>query len=256
MSKKTLTQEKLAEIWERCEKATPGPWNVNNMSLQHLGALEIDGNGYKGHRCVAIAQYSGGSEDPEIRPNANFIAHSREDISWLLDRVEELERLAEINKENRVSLWNALALIRQEVEEYGPVVSGEYIEPPPELEAQAIVEGIETVFDKKEAEIAWLREAAETVVSVWRAPGSLRMRHEIDMLAAALAEKLPPITQAGMGETIKKPPFVPGEEKEGDCDSCGKIFSLTDLYFRPYGPGNTVGDGSFCSACRGEEPKP
>lgn len=59
--------QRIAEIRERAEKATPGPWNhsyYNSVSsaYNNIGDMNTEGN-------------------------AEFIAHSREDIEWLLSQL-------------------------------------------------------------------------------------------------------------------------------------------------------------------------
>ncbi len=54
-------------------KHTAGPWEIDSVSLSNMGALEIKGIGWRGSRIVAVAQFSGGSEDPEVRANARLI---------------------------------------------------------------------------------------------------------------------------------------------------------------------------------------
>lgn len=55
----------------------------------------------------------------------------------------DIER--EIARENIAELWSALAMIREVVEDLAPpgsVPNQEYLEPPPMLEAEAIIRGI------------------------------------------------------------------------------------------------------------------
>ena len=83
-----LTEKELAEIEQRTEKATPGPWSA----VEH-------GNTIKSHAIVAV------NKDISIVPiaagispkteNATFIAHSRTDIPTLL---AEIRRLQEENR--------------------------------------------------------------------------------------------------------------------------------------------------------------
>ena len=85
----------------------------------------------------------------------------------LMDERDRLNKHVAASNANRLSLHNAINLIRQEVEEHGPVIAGEYTIPEIETEAQAIVEGIANAIQKRETERnalaaaeAELREAA------------------------------------------------------------------------------------------------
>ena len=78
-----LTPERIAEIRERWEKATPGPWYAAANSYVVGGNLTS-----QGHKVCQLA-------DPWIHnPNqdddAPFLAHSWQDIQDLLDEVERL----------------------------------------------------------------------------------------------------------------------------------------------------------------------
>lgn len=74
--------KRVREIRERVEKATLGPWqfapNVN------VGGLVRSDTG-----AMAIAAFR--EDHAEMVANAEFIAHAREDIPYLLDRIEKLE---------------------------------------------------------------------------------------------------------------------------------------------------------------------
>lgn len=78
---------RIDEIKARCETVTLGPWNADNGYEIHEKTMRKDENGtLHGERPNGIA---------EIYPlnrqaNAAFIAHSREDIPYLLDEVERL----------------------------------------------------------------------------------------------------------------------------------------------------------------------
>ena len=64
--------DRLEEIRKRCDAATPGPW-------KYPGCLE---------KKIAIAK------DPS---NAEFIAHSREDIPYLLEQLDHSIAIADSN---------------------------------------------------------------------------------------------------------------------------------------------------------------
>lgn len=91
MGELKMTKEILKAIRARCDSATAGKWYIaevhhgpTNTHRQFIRSLE--GNPESSHKDHAIAEAWGG-EGP--RPNdAEFIAHSREDLPRLLDALE------------------------------------------------------------------------------------------------------------------------------------------------------------------------
>jgi len=81
-----LSDERIAEIRERCDKATPGPWSVDEES----GDVWVPSI----WRSVAIIE---DLDLPLVNPAADraFIAAARADMPDLLDEVERLRRLEE-----------------------------------------------------------------------------------------------------------------------------------------------------------------
>ena len=84
--------QRIAEITARCEAATPGPWYAKENWL--IGGFSI----------TTKDAYPHDERVPEIatmasKENAEFIAHSRSDIPYLLSEVKRLtaenERLRE-----------------------------------------------------------------------------------------------------------------------------------------------------------------
>lgn len=79
-----MNQERLDEIRERVAKATPGPWRVINHPLR---------TGVGGIAAVAddelIVETDSGYYPP-MRPDADFIAHARQDVPDLLAEVARL----------------------------------------------------------------------------------------------------------------------------------------------------------------------
>ena len=67
-----MTKEELAEIRERINKATPGPWEQNQSN-------------------VAVKGYTLFFTYMANRRDAVFIAHARQDVPALLDEVERLQ---------------------------------------------------------------------------------------------------------------------------------------------------------------------
>lgn len=102
---------RMAEIRERTENATPGPWTVDlnvlsiwceNPKGGERKLFDIRGWGFLtggGHGALGLKA----AEAKEIqRRDGLFAAHAREDIPWLLSRIEELEaQLAEAREEAR-----------------------------------------------------------------------------------------------------------------------------------------------------------
>ena len=81
-----LSDERIAEIRERCDKATPGPWSVDEES----GDVWVPSI----WRSVAIIE---DLDLPLVNPAADraFIAAARTDMPDLLAEVERLRRLEE-----------------------------------------------------------------------------------------------------------------------------------------------------------------
>lgn len=75
--------ERIAEIRERCDKATPGPWEqCDNTAFSEK--LNVEPN-------IAFCQHS---------QDADFVAKARQDIPYLLDLLadkdREIEQLREV----------------------------------------------------------------------------------------------------------------------------------------------------------------
>lgn len=76
-----MNSEQLNAIKERAEKATPGPWLVEESRYEgSFNAVSVDSN-YDFPACLMRAN------------NAEFIAHAREDIPQLVAEVERLRRI-------------------------------------------------------------------------------------------------------------------------------------------------------------------
>lgn len=88
---------RLQEIKERCEKATPGPWTGPRYANDSIYAKHHHGT----ERAVAktFLQTCCAGNDEVSFPyweNAEFIAHSREDIPWLVSQLEKAIELAKL----------------------------------------------------------------------------------------------------------------------------------------------------------------
>ena len=83
-----MNVERLTEIRQRAEAATPGPWNLITMGR------DGDGDDEWGWIMGANKNWRWDDGDgPQSRANADFIAHSRDDIPYLLSEVDRLNAL-------------------------------------------------------------------------------------------------------------------------------------------------------------------
>lgn len=75
-----LSDERIREIKERCEKATKGPWKHTNINSVH------------GPKSLVCQDYDAEDEKEEERQDNDFrfIAHARTDIP---DLIAEIERM-------------------------------------------------------------------------------------------------------------------------------------------------------------------
>lgn len=88
---------RIDEIRERVEKAYKGHWKVQKIPDS------IDASGGDPEACI---RHDGYIVEPVMHPweplgmyeDADFIAHSRDDIPYLLDRIQALEKVAEAAK--------------------------------------------------------------------------------------------------------------------------------------------------------------
>ena len=81
-----MTQQQLNEIRERCEKATPAPWNYfykDKYREHHVSIPAYADSGFK------MALFPNGC--PSTKEDAVFIGNARQDIPALLDYIAELE---------------------------------------------------------------------------------------------------------------------------------------------------------------------
>lgn len=87
---------KLDEIRERWEKATPGPWKAHDFGyggmeepcsiVIHTG--KFDWQDINGEGTSVIASMLWDSQEAD---NADAIAHAREDVPWLLAKIDRLD---------------------------------------------------------------------------------------------------------------------------------------------------------------------
>lgn len=82
-------QDRLAEIKQRAENTTPGPWVLQPVAADDdgLGEQWIH-NSEQGAKeyAVAVTFFA----NPRLQEDAEFIAHSRADVEWLIGEVERL----------------------------------------------------------------------------------------------------------------------------------------------------------------------
>lgn len=87
-----LTEERLAEIRERAEAASPGPWErgLNEWAVQISSVFWGDGRLLAEMNILNEADMVDPVAYERSEPNAEFIAHAREDVPWLLAEVVRL----------------------------------------------------------------------------------------------------------------------------------------------------------------------
>lgn len=78
-----LTEERIAEIKARAEAATPGPWYHVLSAIVGTTTRPDDDN----TTCICNTEWGNATN---VQPNAEFIAHAREDVPALLEEVERL----------------------------------------------------------------------------------------------------------------------------------------------------------------------
>lgn len=79
--------ERLKEIRERCDKATPGPWDTKKDGTIYSKADEVN-------PIIAETEYYYDDDSAQLCINTDdeeFILHARQDVSFLLDLVERLQ---------------------------------------------------------------------------------------------------------------------------------------------------------------------
>ena len=85
---------RLEEIRERETKATPGPWRWEDRRRTSGGCYLLSPVSKGIWDCVLDDGSAGGEYPPSLvpeEPDGQFVAHSRQDISYLLRRLEAAE---------------------------------------------------------------------------------------------------------------------------------------------------------------------
>ena len=75
--------DRIAEIRERLERATPGPWQAISSGRAHGDHWYVTDAG----EAIASIHASDGEDEDQREPDAEFIAHAPEDIAFLLARL-------------------------------------------------------------------------------------------------------------------------------------------------------------------------
>lgn len=88
---------RIDEIRERCEKATPAPWELSECVSDPSSDISVSiFHHVKGNEYIKIGDWWGSDpNDGKDAANHAFIAHSREDIPYLLGLVERMAGLIE-----------------------------------------------------------------------------------------------------------------------------------------------------------------
>ena len=141
-----MSEDRLAEIEARLGKATQGPWRVGGVKMSCL--IQHNGQRYGGHGSGACVYTFNGWYEPESNndafvhdiyrddqpigslteptmiagnydyesggivryEDANFIAHSRDDVGWL---IKEVKRLRELRQQDQHIITTQAAALRR-----------------------------------------------------------------------------------------------------------------------------------------------
>ena len=110
--------ERIKEIEERVKAATEGPWIDVTLDKASCGGWRMCGDKAiqkapsgaliqsKMHTSSeAVIQASNYDDSPWMLPeDRTFIAHAREDIPWLIERVKELEKALRLAREENIAV--------------------------------------------------------------------------------------------------------------------------------------------------------
>lgn len=114
-------KERLSEIRGRLERATEGPWQGWSFKERQEDNISIHGAPRK-YRHIQIMNRdssdvivgnSNSIDHPNIMNDSDFIAHSREDVPWLLDRLQNAEDRVEIMKQYMMEKCGVSELIAE-----------------------------------------------------------------------------------------------------------------------------------------------
>lgn len=110
--------DRLAEIRERCEAATDRPWEAD----AHYVVGQVS-NGRPGGEVIMNAEVlvGGDRNSPSQNiANAEFAAHSRQDIPWLLEQLAEINTVA-------ASIEKKSDRLAQRIKEVEAIIAGEKV---------------------------------------------------------------------------------------------------------------------------------
>ncbi len=88
-----MIEQRIREIKERLQATTPGAWRVFEPDDDYFGSedptIETESGQY-----IAQTGYDGlsGTIRKTMAADAEFIAHSKEDIAWLLKQLESVNQ--------------------------------------------------------------------------------------------------------------------------------------------------------------------
>lgn len=125
---KTVTEGELAEIRERAEKATAGPWEPFAEQLHH-GKGRIAGRtpivrDSEGHVVAEVGRYTfKNGPCPKAEANTIFIAHSRTDVIRLLDSIDSYRAEIERYRLALEEIVSPLKFMRERAEKDGMLLS-------------------------------------------------------------------------------------------------------------------------------------
>lgn len=94
--------DRLTEIEERCKRASPGPWTfrwnlVWRPVVEAYESLELVSNPFVSSTCVCYEHVTKTRLTEKViamRDEGEFVAHSREDVPWLVAEVKRLKKKA------------------------------------------------------------------------------------------------------------------------------------------------------------------
>lgn len=106
-----LSRERIEAIRARAAAATPYPWeweaaDGSMLALGTKGAALMEGNVLMCARCEACQEHNKPCMWPK-KPDADFIAHARQDVPDLLEHIDALETVLRRVRERNYELHDA-----------------------------------------------------------------------------------------------------------------------------------------------------
>lgn len=94
----------LYEIKKRFKATTPGPWRIfENEEGTCIGTEESHPQLKSPAHVVAMEYSKDGKKINISKDNAEFIAHSKEDVEWLINYIEHLNKFINDSASSQVS---------------------------------------------------------------------------------------------------------------------------------------------------------